>query len=112
MLKMGLYGIVRFKAHAKAMLIVRREGRKLRRYVHLGTGNYHTGTTRAYTDLGLMTCDKQIGEDVHRLFAQLTGLGGPTRMRRLLQSPFTLRGAHRADRAPTRPDGKPARSSR
>ncbi len=85
-----VYGIVRFKAHAKAMLIVRREGRKLRRYVHLGTGNYHTGTTRAYTDLGLMTCDPQIGEDVHRLFAQLTGLGGPTRMRRLLQSPFTM----------------------
>jgi polyphosphate kinase len=85
-----VYGIVRYKAHAKALLIVRREGRKLRRYVHLGTGNYHSATTRAYTDLGLMTCDKEIGEDVHRLFAQLTGLGGATRMRRLFHSPFTL----------------------
>ena len=85
-----VYGIVRFKAHAKALLIVRREGRRLRRYVHLGTGNYHTGTTRAYTDLGLMTCDRDIGEDVHRLFTQLTGLGGATRMRRLVHSPFTM----------------------
>ena len=85
-----VYGIVRYKAHAKALMIVRREGRRLRRYVHLGTGNYHTGTTRSYTDFGLMTCDKEIGEDVHRLFAQLTGLGGAGRMRRLLQSPFTL----------------------
>jgi polyphosphate kinase len=85
-----VYGIVRYKAHAKALLVVRKEGRKLRRYVHLGTGNYHTGTTRAYTDLGLMTSDKDIGEDVHRLFQQLTGLGGQTRMKRLLNSPFTM----------------------
>ena len=85
-----VYGIVRFKAHAKALLIVRREGRRLRRYVHLGTGNYHTGTTRAYTDLGLMTCDRDVGEDVHRLFAQLTGLGGAMRMKRLIHSPFTM----------------------
>jgi len=85
-----VYGIVRYKAHAKALLVVRREGRKLRRYVHLGTGNYHAATTRAYTDFGLMTCDKEIGEDVHRLFAELTGLGGATRMKRLLQAPFTM----------------------
>jgi polyphosphate kinase len=88
-----VYGIVRYKAHAKALLVVRREGKRLRRYVHLGTGNYHAGTTRAYTDFGLMTCDKEIGEDVHRLFSHLTGLGGATRMRRLLESPFTLHKA-------------------
>ena len=65
----------------------------MRRYVHLGTGNYHTRTTRLYTDVGLMTCDKDIGEDVHRVFMQLTGLGKVRRLRKLLQSPFTL---HRA----------------
>jgi polyphosphate kinase len=85
-----VYGIVKYKAHAKALLVVRREGRRLRRYVHLGTGNYHTRTARAYTDFGLFTCDAQIGEDVHRLFAQLTGLGRATKMKRLVHSPFTL----------------------
>jgi polyphosphate kinase len=85
-----VYGIVRYKAHAKALLVVRREGRRLRRYVHLGTGNYHAATTRAYTDFGLMTCDKEIGEDVHRLFAELTALGGATRMKRLIHAPFTM----------------------
>ena len=72
------------------LMIVRREGRRIRRYVHLGTGNYHTGTVRAYTDLGLLTCDRAIGEDVHRVFLQLTGLGKATRLEKLLQSPFTL----------------------
>ena len=70
-----VYGVVGHKTHAKMLLIVRREGRKLRRYVHLGTGNYHVGTARVYTDYGLMTCDAGIGEDVHKLFLQLTGLG-------------------------------------
>jgi len=85
-----VYGVVGYKTHAKLLLIVRREGRKLRRYVHVGTGNYHAATARLYTDYGLMTCDDQIGEDVHKLFQQLTGLGRNTRLKKMLQSPFTL----------------------
>lgn len=85
-----VYGVVGYKTHGKMLLIVRREGRKLRRYVHLGTGNYHTGTARAYTDLGLITADPDIGSDVHLLFQQLSGLAAGTRLKRLLQSPFTL----------------------
>ncbi len=85
-----VYGIVGYKAHTKMLLIVRREQRRLRRYVHLGTGNYHVRTTRGYTDLGLLTCAREIGEDVHRLFLQLTGLGRVMRLRRVVQSPFSL----------------------
>ncbi len=85
-----VYGVVGYKTHGKMLLIVRREGRKLRRYVHLGTGNYHTGTARAYTDLGLITADPDIGSDVHLLFQQLSGLAAGTKLKRLLQSPFTL----------------------
>jgi polyphosphate kinase len=85
-----VYGIVGYKAHAKMLLVVRREGRRLRRYVHLGTGNYHSGTARAYTDLSYLTADLRVCEDVHRLFLQLTGLGKATRLQKLLQSPFTL----------------------
>ncbi len=85
-----VYGVVGLKTHAKMLLVVRREGKRIRRYVHLGTGNYHTGTARAYTDFGVMTCDRQIGEDVHQLFLQLTGLGTAKPLRRLLQAPLTL----------------------
>ncbi|RYZ70495.1 MAG: polyphosphate kinase 1 [Lysobacteraceae bacterium] len=85
-----VYGVVGFKTHGKMLLIVRRENRKLRRYVHLGTGNYHSGTARAYTDLGLLTADADIGNDVHMLFQQLSGLAPSTKLKRLLQSPFTL----------------------
>ncbi len=85
-----VYGVVGYKTHAKMLLIVRREGKKLRRYVHLGTGNYHSGTARAYTDLGLITADADIGNDVHLLFQQLSGLAPSTKLKRLLQSPFTL----------------------
>ncbi|HEY5970800.1 MAG TPA: polyphosphate kinase 1 [Pseudoxanthomonas sp.] len=85
-----VYGVVGFKTHGKMLLIVRREGRKLRRYVHLGTGNYHSGTARAYTDFGLITADPDIGNDVHLLFQQLSGLAPLTKLKRLLQSPFTL----------------------
>ena len=85
-----VYGVVGFKTHAKMLLIVRREGRKLRRYVHLGTGNYHSGTARAYTDLSLITADADIGSDVHLLFQQLSGLSSKADLKRLLQSPFTL----------------------
>ena len=85
-----VYGVVGYKTHAKMLMIVRREGRVLRRYVHLGTGNYHAGTSHVYSDFGLLTCDKDIGEDVHKVFQQLTGLGKASKLKRLLQSPFTL----------------------
>lgn len=84
------YGVVGFKTHAKMLLIVRRESRRLRRYVHLGTGNYHTATARAYTDIGFLTSDPILCEDVHALFVQLTGLGKVRATRKLLQAPFTL----------------------
>ncbi|CAG9190842.1 polyphosphate kinase 1 [Burkholderia vietnamiensis] len=89
-----VYGVVGHKCHAKMMLIVRRvvEGGKatLRRYVHLGTGNYHPRTARLYTDFGLMTADQKICEDVHHVFQQLTGIGGELTLHELWQSPFTL----------------------
>lgn len=85
-----VYGVVNYKTHAKMILVVKREGRSLRRYVHLGTGNYHARTARLYTDYGLLTSDKAIGEDVNKLFHQLTGLGRASRLKKLLQSPFTL----------------------
>ncbi len=85
-----VYGVVGYKTHAKMLLIVRREGRKLHRYVHMGTGNYHSGTARAYTDLGLITCDPDIGSDVHQLFLQMSGMAPAIKLKRLLQSPFTL----------------------
>lgn len=85
-----VYGVVGFKTHGKMLLIVRREGNQLRRYVHLGTGNYHARTARLYTDYGLLTADPDIGEDIHKLFIQLTGLGRVTTLKKCLQSPFTL----------------------
>jgi len=85
-----VYGVVGYKTHAKMLMVVRREGNKLRRYVHLGTGNYHARTARIYTDYGLFTCDKDIGEDVHKMFMQLTSLGRGAQLKKLLQAPFTL----------------------
>jgi len=85
-----VYGVVGYKTHAKMILVVRREGRRLRRYVHLGTGNYHARTARLYTDYGLLTCDQAIAEDVNKLFHQLTGLGRASKLKKLLQSPFTM----------------------
>ncbi len=85
-----VYGVVGYKTHCKMMLIVRREGRGLRRYVHLGTGNYHTVTTRLYTDFSLLSCDRSLGEDVHRIFQQLTGMGRVSKLRVMLQAPFSL----------------------
>jgi len=85
-----MYGVVGFKTHAKMTLIVRREADGIRRYCHLGTGNYHPRTARAYTDYGLFTCDEEIGADVHEIFLQLTSLTRTSRLRRLLQSPFNL----------------------
>jgi len=84
------YGVVGFKTHAKMLLIVRREGARLQRYAHLSTGNYHAGTARLYTDIGLMTAHPEIGEDVHRMFQQLSGLAPSFSLSRVLQSPFTL----------------------
>lgn len=88
-----VYGVVGYKTHAKMCLVLRKEGRKLFTYVHLGTGNYHPKTARLYTDYGLFTCDKQMGEDVRRVFIQLTSLGKVSKLNKLLQSPFTLHKA-------------------
>jgi len=85
-----VYGVVGHKTHAKLMLIVRRESGRLRHYVHLGTGNYHSRTARLYTDYGLMTTRPAIGEDIHRVFLQLTSLGKVSALSHLLESPFTL----------------------
>jgi len=85
-----VYGVVGYKTHAKLALIVRREGKRVKRYVHLGTGNYHAGTARAYTDIGLFSADRTLGEDVHKIFQQLTGLGKAVKLKKLLHSPFTL----------------------
>jgi polyphosphate kinase len=84
------YGVVGYKTHAKILLVVRREGSDLKRYGHLGTGNYHPGTARAYTDIGLLTDDPVLCEDIHKVFLQLTGLGQAASLERLLSSPFTL----------------------
>ena len=85
-----VYGVVGHKTHAKMSMVIRREGRALKRYVHLGTGNYHTRTARLYTDYGLFTCDEALGNDVQKVFQQLTALGRAGRLKKLLQSPFTL----------------------
>ena len=86
-----IYGVVGVKTHAKLMLIQRREGAELVRYAHLGTGNYHTGNARLYTDYSLLTSDEALCEDVHRLFSQLTGMGKVQHMKKLLHAPFTLK---------------------
>ena len=85
------YGVVGYKTHAKALLIVRREGAKLRRYVHLGTGNYHSGNARIYTDYSLLTADPELSSDVHKIFQQLTGMGKAERIKELFIAPFTLK---------------------
>jgi polyphosphate kinase len=86
-----VYGIVGYKTHCKMILVVRREGGRLRRYVHLGTGNYHPQTARVYTDYGLFSADEDIGEDVHQVFMQLTSLMRTRKLKLLSQSPFDLR---------------------
>jgi polyphosphate kinase len=85
-----VYGVVGHKTHAKMVLVVRREDTGLRHYAHLSTGNYHTRTSRLYTDYGLFTADPGICKDVHGVFLQLTSLGKVSKMKHLLQSPFTL----------------------
>jgi polyphosphate kinase len=88
-----MYGVVGYKTHAKLIMVVRREDARLKRYCHVGTGNYHVQTARAYTDYGLFTADDSIGEDLHDLFLQLTSLTQAPALRKLLQSPFTLHAA-------------------
>ncbi len=85
-----VYGVVGFKTHAKMLLVVRREKAGLNRYVHVGTGNYHTTTARTYTDISLLTDDPETAEDVNRVFQQLTGVGHVLKLKRLEQAPFTL----------------------
>lgn len=85
-----VYGIVGYKTHAKMILIVRRENHQLKRYVHLGTGNYHAGNARMYTDYGLLTTDPDICEDVHKIFQELTGMGKLLKLKKLFHAPFTL----------------------
>jgi len=86
-----VYGIVGLKTHAKLSLVVRQESDGLRRYCHVGTGNYNPKTARIYEDIGLLTCDPQVGEDLSRLFNQLSGYAPKTAYRRLLVAPRSLR---------------------
>ena len=106
------YGFPDLKIHAKMTLIVRREGDQLRRYAHIGTGNYHAATARLYEDLGIFTADEEITADVADLFNYITGFGRPQKFRKLLVAPFTLRSGLvdeiRAV-AEAASDGKPAR---
>ncbi|MEY4591255.1 MAG: polyphosphate kinase, partial [Pseudomonadota bacterium] len=119
-----VFGVVGYKTHCKMLMVVRREvvqeedqhesqGQTiLRRYIHLGTGNYHPRTARMYTDFGLLTCHPDMGADVSEVFQQLTGLGKPQPLKYLMQSPFTLHpGVMEAIRAETEiaRSGKPAR---
>ncbi len=107
-----VYGVVGYKTHAKMTLIVRREPDGLQRYVHLSTGNYHAATARAYTDIGYLTADPVIADDVHKLFHRLTGLGEAQPLERLLDAPFTLRREMRrliAEEAEHARQGRPAR---
>jgi polyphosphate kinase len=86
-----VYGFPDLKVHAKMTLVVRREDPGLRRYVHLGTGNYHAETSRSYEDIGLFTADETIADDVAALFNHLTGFGRPQRFEKILVAPFNLR---------------------
>ena len=87
-----VYGIVGYKTHAKMTLAIRREDGELRRYAHLGTGNYHARTARLYTDYGLLTSDVELTSDVQSIFQQLTAMGRAGQLNKMLQSPFTLHG--------------------
>jgi polyphosphate kinase len=89
-----IYGIRGYKTHAKILLIVRRGRQGIRRYVHLGTGNYNDRTARLYTDFGRMTADRAIGEDASAFFNALTGYSDPPRMKKLVMAPTQLRERH------------------
>ena len=85
------YGVVGLKTHSKVILVVRKDYNKLRRYAHIGTGNYHAGTARMYSDLGMFTCDEQIAQDLTELFNYLTGYSPPPTYRKILAAPYTLK---------------------
>ncbi|HKO48514.1 MAG TPA: polyphosphate kinase 1 [Polyangiaceae bacterium] len=106
------YGAAGLKTHAKVLLVVRREGHELRRYVHLSTGNYNAGTARFYTDTGLFTIDAEIGEDASELFNSLSGFSTSFNYRKLAVAPVTLRQtvlSHVREQADRALAGKPAR---
>ena len=86
-----VYGLVGFKTHAKLSLIVREEGSLVRRYSHVGTGNYNPKTARMYEDLGILSADDQLGEDLNKLFNQLSGFAPQSSFNRLLVAPRTIR---------------------
>jgi polyphosphate kinase len=86
-----VYGVVGLKTHAKLSLVVRQEAEGLRRYCHIGTGNYNPKTARLYEDIGLLTCNPQVGEDLTRLFNQLSGWAPRSRFKRLLVAPRSVR---------------------
>jgi polyphosphate kinase len=86
-----VYGIPALKTHVKCMLVVRREGDGVRHYVHVGTGNYNPKTARLYTDLGLFTCNSELGSDITEMFNYLTGYARPRRYRKALVAPFNLK---------------------
>ena len=85
-----VYGLVGFKTHAKMSMVVRREKSGIQRYVHLGTGNYHPGTTRLYTDYGYLSSNQSLGEDVHKVFMQLTSLTAADNLVKMMTAPFEL----------------------
>jgi polyphosphate kinase len=87
------YGVVGLKTHSKVILVVRKDYNGLRRYAHIGTGNYHSGTARLYCDLGMLTNNDEIAQDLSELFNYLTGYSPPPRYRKILTSPFTLKQA-------------------
>ncbi|MEZ4827804.1 MAG: polyphosphate kinase 1 [Bacteroidia bacterium] len=87
-----VYGVLGLKTHCKICMVVRQEGSRIRRYLHLGTGNYNATTARIYTDLSLMTCNEEIGEDASGLFNLLTGYSLQKKWNKFLVAPLTLRG--------------------
>ena len=87
------YGVIGLKTHSKVILVVRKDYNKLRRYAHIGTGNYHSGTARLYGDLGMMTCDEDIAQDLTELFNYLTGYSPPPKYRKILAAPYTLKSS-------------------
>jgi polyphosphate kinase len=87
------YGVVGLKTHSKIILVVRKDYNGLRRYAHVGTGNYHPGTARLYSDLGMLTCDDGITQDLTEQFNYLTGYSPPPRFRKILTAPYTLKKA-------------------
>jgi len=104
-----VYGVVGHKTHAKMILVLRREQGKIRRYGHLGTGNYHPHTARLYTDFGMLSADPRLCEDMDKLFLQLTGLGARRHLKCLLQAPFNL---HDGMLALVRAEAQAARAGR